>query len=91
MKKQSFDVPGKRALIITTSHHELGEGGLIPFEKMSLRWPVASRADKRFRKDETLQRKARESLASRDVDSSAYDVIFFAGGWGAAYDLGCSD
>ena len=31
------------------------------------------------------------SLAIGDVDFAAYDIIFFAGGWGAAFDLGQSD
>jgi putative intracellular protease/amidase len=123
MKKQSFRVSGKRALIITTSHDKLGDkgkatgvfasemtvpyyefldngmlvdvasmkGGAIPVEKMSVRWPVATLADRRFLKDKNLQKKVRDSLSIRDVDFSAYDVVFFAGGWGAAYDLGYSE
>lgn len=67
------------------------KGGVIPVEKMSVRWPVATRADKRFLKDELLQRKVRDSLSIKDADFSDYDVVFFAGGWGAAYDLGYSE
>ena len=31
------------------------------------------------------------SLAIADVDFTAYDIIYFAGGWGAAFDLGQSE
>lgn len=34
--------------------------------------------------------KVERSLAIADIDASSYDIIFLAGGWGAAYDLGQS-
>jgi len=118
-----FQVKGKKALIITTSHDRLGDngkatgvfasemttpyyefidngmivhiasmkGGQIPIEALSLRWPVASWSDKRFKKDPELLEKVRNSLPIDEVDFTTYDVIFFAGGWGAAYDLGYSE
>ena len=67
------------------------KGGDIPIEAQSIKWPVATDADKRFLSDPDFQRKVQNSLKIDDVDSSAYDVIFLAGGWGAAYDLGYSD
>ena len=37
------------------------------------------------------QAKANNSLKIDDLDFTGYDVVWIAGGWGAAYDLGCSD
>jgi putative intracellular protease/amidase len=31
------------------------------------------------------------SLAIADIDFSSYDIVYFAGGWGAAFDLAQSD
>ena len=38
-----------------------------------------------------FQNKVTKSLKIDNVDFTEYDVIFLAGGWGAAYDLGQSD
>ncbi len=38
------------------------EGGLIPFEPVSLRWPLATHADKRYLNDEDAQNKTQNSL-----------------------------
>jgi putative intracellular protease/amidase len=67
------------------------EGGLIPFEPVSLRWPLATHADKRYLNDEDVQNKTQNSLSIEDVDFLDYDIIWMAGGWGAAYDLGYSE
>jgi putative intracellular protease/amidase len=122
-KGRRFNLVGKRALVITTSHDTLGEsgkatgvaaseltwpyyefldanmqvdvasikGGEIPFEPMTLRWPVAMSADKRYLADPELQEKTKNSLKIDDLDFTEYDLIFMAGGWGAAYDLGTSE
>ncbi len=37
------------------------------------------------------QAKANNSLKIDDLDFTGYDVVWIAGGWGAAYDLGYSD
>ena len=66
------------------------EGGEIPFEPVSLRWPLATHADKRYLDDEDAQNKTQNSLSIEDVDFTEYDIIWMAGGWGAAYDLGFS-
>jgi len=119
---QSFNLQGRRALIITTSHDVLGstgkktgvyasemtvpyyefldaqmkvdlasiKGGNIPVEPVSVKWPVATGADKRYLKDEDFQSKAKNSLKIGDVDFTQYDIIYIAGGWGASYDLGIS-
>ena len=67
------------------------EGGVIPFEPVSLRWPLATHADKRYLNDEDAQFKTENSLSIEDVDFLDYDIIWMAGGWGAAYDLGYSE
>ncbi len=123
----SYELPGQRALIITTSHGVLNKpgetegkatgvfgselsvpyydfqdagmsvdvasvkGGAIPIDPMSYRFMIVTDADKRSRKDKEFQDKVTKSLKIDDVDFTEYDVIFLAGGWGAAYDLGQSD
>lgn len=67
------------------------EGGVIPFEPVSLRWPLATHADNRYLADEDAQSKTTNSLRIDGVDVLAYDIIWMAGGWGAAYDLGYSE
>ena len=66
-------------------------GGPIPIEPSSLRWPVASAPDRRFLGDAVFRDKAEHSLRIDDLDFSEYDLVFLAGGWGAAYDLGTSE
>lgn len=66
------------------------QGGPVPIEPSSLRWPLASAADKRYLGDPTLQSKVQRSLGISAVDADAYDIVFLAGGWGAAYDFGQS-
>jgi putative intracellular protease/amidase len=66
------------------------EGGEIPFEPVSLRWPLATPADNRYLDDEDAQNKTTNSLKIDDIDFTDYDIIWLAGGWGAAYDLGFS-
>lgn len=67
------------------------EGGEIPFEPVSLRYPLATEADRRYLNDEDAQNKTQNSLSIEDVDFLDYDIIWMAGGWGAAYDLGFSE
>jgi putative intracellular protease/amidase len=118
-----YQLPGGRALIVTTSQATLApsdeptgvfasemtapyyvfedggmqvdvasiRGGEIPIDPLSFRWLVESTPDKRFHDDPVFQRKVRESLRIDDVNFADYDVIFLAGGWGAAYDLGTSE
>ena len=121
--RAEYDLTGKKALVITTSHDTLGdtgketgvygsemtipyyefidagmevdiasiEGGKIPIEPVSIRYPLASSADKRYLKDEEAQRKTENSLKIDAVDFLDYDIIYMAGGWGASYDLGQSE
>lgn len=119
---QKYQLPGGKALIITTSHDQLGEtgkktgvfgsemtvpyyefadggmkvdvasikGGAIPIDPMSFKWPIETAADDRFLHDPMFQQKVRQSLPIDAVDFTGYDIIYLAGGWGAAYDLGTS-
>ena len=120
---QSFDLGGRKALIITTSRGVLGDtgkktgvyasemtvpyyefldakmqvdiasidGGEIPIEPVSLNWPVATPSGHRFLKDSDFQKKVKNSLKIDDVNFTRYDLVYMAGGWGAAYDLGTSE
>lgn len=120
---QRYQMPGGRALIVTTSHVQLGEngkktgvfasemtapyyafldggmavdlasidGGEIPIDPTSFRWYIEAPSDKRFHRDEEFQAKVKHALKIDDVDFTRYDIVFLAGGWGAAYDLGFSD
>ncbi len=114
-----FNLKGKRALIVATSHGVLGstgkptgvfgseltvpyyafldagihvdiasiKGGKIPVEPVSFRWPLATKADQRFMKDAVAMSKLNQSIPIAKVDPKKYNVIFLAGGWGAAYDF----
>lgn len=66
-------------------------GGAIPIEPASLRWPLATEADRRYRADAAFQAKVADAPAVDAVDLAAYDLVFLAGGSGAAYDLGQSE
>lgn len=119
----TVELPGKRALVITTSHGVLAapgetqgkpsgvaaselthayytfldagmqvdvasvKGGEIPVDPQTLLYMIRTPEDERFLSDSVLQAKANNSLLIDDVDFTDYDIIFLAGGWGAAYDL----
>jgi putative intracellular protease/amidase len=120
---ENFDLKGKKALIVTTSHGVLNKpgetegqatgvfgsemtipyyefsdanmqvdvasikGGEIPIDPSSFIYFIKTDADKRYLKDDVFQAKVKHSIPIKDVDFKAYDVVFFAGGWGAAYDM----
>ncbi|MDR6850855.1 putative intracellular protease/amidase [Sphingomonas sp. BE123] len=67
------------------------KGGDIPIEPVSLRWPLRSPHDRRFLADPQFMAKVQQSLAIQNIDIDAYDIVFLAGGWGAAYDFAQSD
>lgn len=122
-ERVAYDLTGKKALIVTTSHGILGdsgkatgvygsemnipyyefldagmtvdiasiEGGEIPIEPISLRYPLVTPADQRYLKDTEAQEKVMNSLKIDEVNFLDYDIIFLAGGWGASYDLGYSE
>jgi putative intracellular protease/amidase len=66
------------------------DGGKVPFDPMSFAWGVAAPSDRRARWDAAFQAKVARSRAVWTVDFTGYDIVFLAGGWGAAYDLGTS-
>ena len=122
----TVELPGKRALVITTSHGVLAapgetegkpsgvaiselthpyytfldggmrvdvasvKGGEIPVDPQTLMFMIRTPEDERFLSDPVLQARVKNSLRIDDVDFTEYDIIFLAGGWGAAYDLGYS-
>ncbi len=65
-------------------------GGAIPIDPQTISFPIKTEYEERFESDSVFQAKANNSIAVGDVDVSQYDVIFLAGGWGAAYDMGYS-
>lgn len=66
-------------------------GGEIPVEPNSMGWPLATPADYRFKEDAIAMAKLNNSIAISDIDVTKYDVVFLAGGWGAAYDFAQSE
>lgn len=124
---RSFDLAGRNALIITTSHSKLGDedcascdatgvygeelttpyytfkdagmavtiasiqGGVVPIDPTYNSSITRSSSDTRFFKDPKAYADSHEAPSVSDVDFSEYDIIFMAGGWGAAWDLGASD
>ena len=116
-------LPGKRALIITTSHGVLAapgetegpatgvmasefthpyytfldggmevdiasiQGGEIPIDPQTLQFMIRSPEDDRYLDDAIALAKVKNSIPIADVDIDQYDIVFIAGGWGAAYDL----
>ena len=67
------------------------KGGKIPIEPQSLSYFLKTSEDKRFLQDPELKEKVKNSKKITDIDFTTYDIIFLAGGWGAAYDLGFSE
>jgi putative intracellular protease/amidase len=66
-------------------------GGIVPVDPLSMKETLRTPADDRLIGDADLRRKLSHSLAIADVDFAHYDMVYFAGGWGAAFDLGQSD
>ena len=66
-------------------------GGTVPVDPLSMKEAIRTRDDDRMLGDEAFRAKLMDSLAVANVDFTAYDVIYFAGGWGAAFDLGQSE
>jgi putative intracellular protease/amidase len=117
-----YRLPGRRALIVTTSQAVLEpgtkatgvfgsemtapyyafldagmvvdiasiKGGPVPIEPDSFRWFLAADSDKRYLKDPVAQDKVHNALPVDSLAFADYDIVFLAGGWGAAYDLGRS-
>lgn len=120
---KQYDLKGKKALIVTTSHGVLNKpgetegkktgvfasemtipyyefldanmevdvasikGGEIPIDPQSFYYFLKSPQDKRYLEDEVFQQKVKKSIPVAQVDFNDYEIVFFAGGWGAAYDM----
>ncbi len=66
------------------------KGGEIPIDPISFKFFLKSPPDERYLADPILQEQIKNSLLIDDLDFTQYDIIYLAGGWGAAYDLGYS-
>jgi putative intracellular protease/amidase len=66
-------------------------GGAIPVDPLSMKELIRTPEDDRLLGDAELRQKLMHSLAIEDLDFTSYDVIYLAGGWGAAFDLGQSE
>lgn len=66
-------------------------GGVVPIDPLSMKEAIRTPEDDRLLGDEDLRGKLMESLPIAALDFGAYDLIYFAGGWGAAFDLAQSD
>ena len=66
-------------------------GGVVPVEPLSVKEAIRTAEDDRMLGDDVLRAKLTDSLAITDVDFASYDLVYFAGGWGAAFDLGQSE
>lgn len=67
------------------------KGGVIPVDPMSLKPVIRTREDDRFLADDDFRGKVTNSLAIGELDMAGYDIVFLAGGWGAAFDFGFSE
>jgi len=66
-------------------------GGEIPVDPQSIKPVIRTAADDRFLADDDVKAKVRDSLAIGDLDMADYDIVYLAGGWGAAFDFGFSE
>jgi putative intracellular protease/amidase len=66
-------------------------GGVIPVDPLSMKELIRTPDDERLLGDTEFRDKLMQSLSIADLDFASYDIIYFAGGWGAAFDLGQSD
>ena len=66
-------------------------GGVIPVDPLSVKPVVRTAEDDRFLADDEFKKKVTDSLAIGDLDMADYDIVFLAGGWGAAFDFGISE
>jgi putative intracellular protease/amidase len=66
-------------------------GGVIPVDPLSMKDLIRTPDDDRLLGDAEFREKLMCSLSIADLDFTSYDIIYFAGGWGAAFDLGQSE
>ncbi|MGA9277704.1 MAG: sulfatase-like hydrolase/transferase [Ilumatobacter sp.] len=66
-------------------------GGMVAVDPMSLKPIIRTADDDRFLADDEFRAKVSDSRAIGDADMADYDIVFLAGGWGAAFDFGFSE
>lgn len=66
-------------------------GGIVPVEPLSMKEPLRTADDDRMLADDDLRAKLTDSLPIAELDFASYDLVYFGGGWGAAFDLGQSE
>jgi putative intracellular protease/amidase len=66
-------------------------GGVVPVDPQSLKPVIRCADDDRFLADDDFKAKVTTSLAIADLEMDDYDIVFLAGGWGAAFDFGFSE
>jgi putative intracellular protease/amidase len=66
-------------------------GGTIPIDPESFFYVVKTTSDDRYLEDPILKEKVKNSIKIDELEIDNYDLVFIAGGWGAAYDLGYSE
>jgi putative intracellular protease/amidase len=66
-------------------------GGVVPVDPLSMKRAIRTPEDTRLLGDDELRGKLARSKAIADLDFASYDLVYFAGGWGAAFDLGQSE
>ena len=67
------------------------KGGTIPIDPESFFYVVKTSSDNRYLEDPILKEKVKNSIKIDKLEIDNYDLVFIAGGWGAAYDLGYSE
>lgn len=66
-------------------------GGIIPVDPLSMKAAIRTAIDDRLLGDAAFRDKLTNSLPLADLDFTAYDIVYFAGGRGAAFDRGQSE
>jgi len=66
-------------------------GGVVPVDPRSLKPALRTAADDRMLGDPRLRAALAGSAAVGDLSMDDYDIVYLAGGWGAAFDFGTSD
>lgn len=66
-------------------------GGIVPVDPLSVKPAIRCADDDRMLADPKLRQKLARSLPVADTDFAAYDIVYLAGGWGAAFDFAQSD
>lgn len=66
-------------------------GGIIPVDPLSMQGELRTPDDDRLIGDQRFRGQLMNSLAIASVDFTSYDIIYFAGGWGASFDLAQSE